>query len=68
MYYGELENSQWVDCCLVPRPHYYAGPKPFGSRGPSVSDTSLKRTDREGLGKRHTGARKGWFGKSSLAS
>ena len=50
--------------CLVPRPHYSARPKRFGSRGPIenvsrpfASDTSPKWIDREGLGKRRTGTR-----------
>ena len=41
---------------LVPRPHYSARTKRFGSRGPSVN-TSPKGIDREGLGKRRTGTR-----------
>ena len=45
---------------LVPRPHYSARPKRFGSRGasedvsiyrPFTSDTSPKQIDREGLRK-----------------
>ena len=36
--------------CLVPRPHYSAGTKRFGLRGPS-ENTSPKWIDREGLGK-----------------
>ena len=36
--------------CLVPRPHYYARPMRFGSRGP-------KCIDREGLERRRTGTR-----------
>ena len=49
---------------LVPRPHFSSRPKRFRSRDPCenvprpfVSDTSLKRIDREGLGKRRTGTR-----------
>ena len=47
--------------CLVPRPHYYARPMRFGSRGPAVrlSDTSPKFIDREGLERRRTGTRQG---------
>ena len=41
----------WGDGCLVPRSHYSARPKSFGSRGPSKS---LKRIDRKGVGKRRT--------------
>ena len=29
LHFGELQK----DCCLVPRPHYYAQPMRFGSRG-----------------------------------
>ena len=50
--------------CLVPRSHFSSRPKRFGSRGPCenvsrpfASDTSPKRIDREGLGKRRTGTR-----------
>ena len=28
-----LTCQMWADCCLVPRPHYYAWPMRFGSRG-----------------------------------
>ena len=48
---------------VVPRPHYYARPMRFGSRGPGkfsrpfVSDTSPKCIDREGLERRRTGTR-----------
>ena len=42
--------------CLVPRPHYSARTKRFGSHGPSVN-TSPKWTDRERLEKRCTGTR-----------
>ena len=46
--------SHGVIFCLVPRPHYYAWPMRFGSRGPRkfVSDTSPKCIDREGLKRR----------------
>ena len=45
--------------CLVPRSHYSARPKPFGSRGPceNVKRVSPKRIDWEGLEKRRTGTR-----------
>ena len=50
--------------CLVPRPHFSSWPKGFGSRGPCehvsrpfASDTSPKRIDQQGLGKRRTGTR-----------
>ena len=45
--------------CLVPRPRFSSRPKRFGSRGlcENASDTSTKRIDREGLGKRRTGTR-----------
>ena len=46
--------------CLVPRPHFTSRPKRFGSPWsmvPFASDTSPKRIDREGLGKRRTGTR-----------
>ena len=56
----------WRKRCLVPRPHFSSRPKRFGSRGPCenvsrpfASDTSPKRIDREGLGKRRTGTRQG---------
>ena len=58
------QSEFYLDFCLVPRPHYFALPKRFGSRGPSenvsrpfASDTSPKWIDREGLGKRRTGTR-----------
>ena len=54
----------WPQPCLVPRPHFSSRPKRFRSRDPCenvprpfVSDTSLKRIDREGLGKRRTETR-----------
>ena len=49
--------------CLVTRPHYYARPMRFGSRGPRkfFSDTSPKCIDREGLGRRRTGTRQGYI-------
>ena len=45
--------------CLVPRPRFSSRPKRFESRGlcENASDTSTKRIDREGLGKRRTGTR-----------
>ena len=52
------EEYHGVNCSLPsPRPHYSARPKYLGSRGPSVSDTSPKWIDREGLGKRRTRTR-----------
>ena len=55
--------SHGVIFCLVPRPHYYARPMRFGSRGPRkfVSDTSPKCIDREGLKRRRTGLGKGYI-------
>ena len=62
------QSEFYLDFCLVPRPHYFALPKRFGSRGPSenvsrpfASDTSPKWIDREGLGKRRTGTRQPWL-------
>ena len=54
---------------LVPRSHYSARPKRFGSPGasedvsiyrPFTSDTSPKQIDREGLRKRRTGTRQNY--------
>ena len=47
---SEIYNyKKWIGTCLVPRPHYSARPKRFGSRGPIenvsrpfASDTSPK--------------------------
>ena len=52
-----LSLLEHVVACLVPRPHYFAWPIRFGSRGPSEpsSETSPKCINREGLGKRRTG-------------
>ena len=56
--------STSIGPCLVPRPHFSSRLKRFGTRGPwsvvshpFASDTSPKRIDREGLGKRRTGTR-----------
>ena len=45
--------------CLVPRPHYSARPKRFGSRTPSedVSSPRIRGIGQEGPGKRRTGNR-----------
>ena len=64
-----LARKMYFLPCLVPRPHYYARPMRFGSRGqrkflrpspgsrPFVSDTSPKCIDREDLERRRTGTR-----------
>ena len=46
--------------CLVPKPHYYARPMRFGSRGPAVRLGYVTECiDREGLERRRTGTRQG---------
>ena len=62
-----VNNGETNVTCLVLRPHFSSLPKCFRSRDPCenvknvprpfVSDTSLKRIDRDGLGKRRTGTR-----------
>ena len=60
--FGYTVGVYGLGLCLVPRPHYSARPKRFGSRGlsesvsrPYFSDTSPKWIDREGLGRRRVG-------------